>query len=363
MSQTKKKKKLRPGFIIPKVLWGLCLVASVIAGFWIARTQIVLSSAGQVDNALRDVELPEGTYKSDKKIVNVLIVGNDYRVESDGFEAPGFPDTIMIATLDMKHKNLKLTSLMRDQVVDIAGSGSEDKLNACYSPTYGSDGITVLYKTLAQNFNIRLDGYAELSFKAVEEVVNSVGGIEVELTESESSYLNSTNYIRKKKYRNVKTGINQLNGAQALGYSRIRKTVVTPTGLIDDYGRTWRQRNVVNGVFTKVKKMSPTQLMDLAQTIFQKYVKTDLKSSDILSYVKDVVMMGTTDIYQLQIPVQGYFDAPEEDYISAQGRNLGSVLLINKEANAEALDQFIFDFKGTKGQEFVYAPSGSSGNE
>ena len=348
-----KKKKKRKGKIWTKVLWGLCLVASVFAGFWIARTQIVFSSVNQdTQNVLKDIELPEGTYKSDKKIVNVLIIGNDYREETGYSSSVGLPDSMMIGTLDKKHKTLKLTSLMRDQLVQIPGYG-QNKLNATFG--YSEDGVSLLYKTIAQNYNIKLDGYVELDFNAVKEVVNSVGGIDVELTESEANYLNTTNYIKPSKYRNVKVGKNKLNGAQALGYSRIRKTVFTPTGLTDDYGRTWRQRNVVNGVFSKVKSMSLSQLMDLAQTVLSKYVKTDLSSSDIIGYIKDVVLMGTTDIYQLQIPVEGYY-SNDHDY-----GTLGDVLLPDLAANSEALNQFIFDYKGAEGEEFTYTPSGGSG--
>ena len=327
------------------------MAVSIFAGFWIARTQIVFSSINQdTQNVLKDVELPDGDYKSDKKIINVLIIGNDYR-KQDGYDAAGLPDSMMIGTLDKKHKTLKLTSLMRDQVVEIPGHG-ENKLNACFG--YEEDGVTLLYKTIAQNFNIKLDGYVEFGFDAVEEVVNAVGGIEVELTESEANYLNNTNYIQKKKYRNVKVGKNKLNGAQAMGYSRIRKTVFTPNGLTDDYGRTWRQRNVVNAVFGRVKSMSLSKLMDMAQTILSKYVKTDLTTSDIIGYMKDVVMMGTTEIYQLQIPMEGYF-TNNPSYGS-----LGDVLLPDITANSEALNQFIFEYKGSPDQEFSYTPSGTT---
>ena len=67
----------------------------------------------------------------------------------------------------------------------------------------------------------------EIGFSAFTKIVDKVGGVEVELTESEANYLNSTNYIRSKKSRNVKVGKQTLNGAQALGYCRIRKGGVT----------------------------------------------------------------------------------------------------------------------------------------
>lgn len=342
-------KKRRKKKVWPKVLWGMSLALSIFAGFWIARTQIVFSSINQdTDNVLKEMELPKGDYKSDKKIVNILIVGNDYRKETN-YTAAGLPDVMMIATLDKKHKTLKLTSLLRDQVVQIPEHG-ENRLNYTYSCSEA--GIDVLYQTIAANYNIKLDGYVELGFDAVRETIDKVGGIQVELTESEANYLNSTNYIRPKKYRNVKPGMNTLNGAQALGYSRIRKTVYTPTGLTDDYGRTWRQRNVVNAVFNQVKGMSLNELLDITQEMLGKYVKTDLSSADIAGYATDVVMMGSTEIYQLQIPMEGYY-TNNPSYGA-----LGDVLVPDIESNKEALYQFLFEYKGSKNKEFVYAPGG-----
>lgn len=349
VSKRSQKKK-----VWPKVLWGLSLALSIFAGFWIARTQIVFSSVNQdTDNVLKEMELPEGTYKSDKKIVNILIVGNDYRKEAN-YTAAGLPDVMMIATLDKKHKTLKLTSLLRDQVVQIPGHG-ENRLNYTYNCS--EDGIDVLYQTVATNYGIKVDGYVEFGFDAVRETIDKVGGVKIELTESEANYLNRTNYIKPKKYRNVKAGMNTLNGAQALGYSRIRKTVFTPTGLTDDYGRTWRQRNVVNAVFNEVKGMSLSELLNIAEEILGKYVKTDLSSADIVQYATDVVMMGSTEIYQLQIPMNGYY-TDERSYYSSSYGNLTYVLLPDIEANKEALHQFIFDYKGSKNKEFEYASGG-----
>ena len=87
-------------------------------------------------------------------------------------------DSMMIATIDIKHNKLKVTSLMRDMYVDIPGYG-RNKLNAAYS--FG--GIKLLYKTLATNFGISMDGYAEVSFDAFVNVIDQIGGVTLELTE------------------------------------------------------------------------------------------------------------------------------------------------------------------------------------
>ena len=296
---------------VKRVLYVVALIVSGALGFVAAKGQVAVLDTLDVvqrdyDTSLSKVDLSGIRVNSDDNIVNVLLVGNDYRKEN-GYSAAGLTDTMLIATLDMKHGTLKLTTLMRDMLVEIPDHGS-NKLNSANS--FG--GIELLYKTIAQNFNIQLDGYVEVSFDAFKTIVNDVGGVEIELTESEAAYLNATNYIRPAKYRNVKAGKHTLNGAQALGYCRIRKYAkgiqpVTPTGQIDDYGRTWRQRNAITSIFNKVKKMPMSKWLDIAKDVLKKNVKTDLTNKQIINYIKDVVMMGTTTIHQLQIPVNPYF--------------------------------------------------------
>lgn len=334
-----------------KVIMSFLLILSGVAGFFIAKAQVTFNNTlshinRDYDTVLKDVDLSGIKVNSDEDIVNILIVGNDYR-EEKFYEAAGLTDTMIIATMDTKHGTLKLTSLMRDMLVDIPDHG-QNKLNAANS--FG--GIELLYKTIAQNFNIELDGYVEVGFAAFEKIVNSVGGIEVELTESEANYLNTTNYISKKRFRNVKTGKQKLNGNQALGYCRIRKGgVKTITGLMDDYGRTWRQRTIIQKVFEKLKSLSLPECLDLANEVLGDYVKTDLTNDAIVNYMKDVIFMGTTEVSQLQIPIHGYFRNSYDGEYSC-----GSVLVLtdgvsserNLASNAEALNQFIFKYDSKK---------------
>ncbi len=335
---------------VKRVIFCFALIVSGVLGFMAAKAQVTMNATldqmdRTYDTALSNVDLKGIHVNSDNDIVNILLIGNDFR-EEKGYSAAGLTDTMLIATMDMKHGTLKLTSLMRDMLVDIPGHG-QNKLNAANS--FG--GVELLYQTIAQNFNIQLDGYVEVSFNAFRKVVDDVGGITVELTESEANYLNSTNYIRKKKYRNVKVGKNKLNGTQALGYCRIRKTVFTPNGLTDDYGRTWRQRNTITQIFNKVKKMPKSKWIDIAKDVLGE-VTTDLSNKAILGYIKDVVMMGTTEIHQLQIPVNPYFNGGNVP-------GVGSCLTIQKEYQADAMKQFIFEYDGKK--EFSYTPSGENG--
>ena len=152
-------------------------------------------------------------------------------------------------------------------------------------------------------FGIKLDGYVEVNFDAFVNVIDELGGIEVNLTDSEALNLRQTNYIKRRKYRSVKKGKQIFNGQQALGYCRIRHGkrqpdghypgVYTASGKGDDYGRTERQRLTMQAILKKVKQLSPEEMIELAEVIMPN-VKTDVDEQDIYSYLLAVVRMGTT---------------------------------------------------------------------
>ena len=142
---------------------------------------------------------------------------------------------------------------MRDMYVEIPGHG-HNKLNAAYA--FG--GVELLYQTIAKNFGIKIDNYCVVDFSTFEKVINKVGGVEISLEEKEAKYLNTTNYISKKKYRNVKVGKQTLNGNQALGYARVRYVVSKKYG-DGDFGRTGRQRAVLQAALNKVLQAEPNK--------------------------------------------------------------------------------------------------------
>lgn len=296
-----KKRKVGRVFLVIGIILSMALGSMAAVAKY--KADGILSLVNQdKDNALNSVDISEYDTVSDSDVINILLVGADKNLdEQDSEGAARRSDSMMIATLDMKHKKLKVTSLMRDMYVEIPGYG-KNKFNAAYS--FG--GIKLLYKTIASNFGIKLDGYAEVNFDAFIDVINAVGGVEATLTESEATNLNDTNYIRRKKYRNVKVGTQVLNGYQALGYCRIRHgkwknghypAVLTASGKGDDYGRTERQRLVVQALLKKVKSLSVDKWMELIDVILPN-VTTDLDKDSIYSYVLAVVKMGTTDIKQ-----------------------------------------------------------------
>lgn len=360
----KEKNSVKNGFKIVFML--VFLIVSGTTGFFVAKARVKLDQTlshveRDYNSKLSTVDLSGIKVKSDNDIVNILLLGNDRRDEKYYSNNRGLTDVIMVATMDRKHGVLKLSSIMRDLRVYIPEAGGYGKINA--AANY-EGGVKSLYKTLAQNFNIKLDGYVQVDFDAFKTVIDELGGVEVELTDTEMRYLSITNYIKKKKYRKgLKTGKQVFNGEQALGYCRIRKgkdmigePVVTVNGLIDDYGRTWRQRAVLGAAFEKLKTMPLTKWYEIADKVMG-HIATDLDNDQILQYIKDVATMGTTNIYELRIPYNPYFRESYKgefnDSCLVPTNGLSSSLDIGK--NKDVLNQFIFEYDGKN--EFEFADS------
>lgn len=268
-----------------------------------------------------------GEGRQEDGVYNILLLGE----EAIGMgSSRGRTDVIVIATMNTKNKSLKLTSLMRDTLVQIPGY-KENKLNTAYE----KGGLDLLYETIAQNFDIKLDGCVMVNFEKFEQIINDLGGLELTLTAGEANYLNTTNYISNPAYRKVKEGKQLLNGNQVLGYARVRKRS-TITGNNNDYGRTDRHRIVLNAIFEKCKTESKA---DLALMMFKfiPMITTDIDSKCFQMLLNNFIDMGmsTEKIEQLRIPVDGAF----EDNVKVRGM---SVLIPDLEKNIEALHSFIF---------------------
>lgn len=340
MGNTRRKRK---GKIAARIFFVLGLILSVSIGS-MAATVVHKSDSmlGLINydekDSLSGVDLSKYKLDKDTEVVNILLVGADKNNDEQDEDVDRRSDSMMIATMDIKHNKLKITSLMRDMYVQIPGYGG-NKLNAAYS--FG--GIKLLYKTIAQNFGISMDGYAEVNFDAFVNVIDELGGIEVNLTESEAKHLRSTNYIKRRKYRKVKVGKQTFNGYQALGYCRIRHGkkqpdgrypgVYTASGKGDDYGRTERQRLTIQAILTKVKTLSPEELIKLAEVVMPN-ITTDISKKKIYTYLMTVIQMGTTELHQFSIPIDGGY--------TSQTINGGDCLVPDLEANKSALKKFIF---------------------
>ena len=202
-------------------------------------------------------------------------------------------DTMMVASVDNKTKEIRMVSVYRDMLAR-QEDGAIKKANNGYFKG-GPEGAINMLNT---NLDLDIMDYVAVDFTIVAEVVDRVGGIDVELTEAEAVELNNTliecKQVTGKEADNVIAGTQHLNGVQALAYSRMRYNVG------GDYARTDRQRFVVQEVLQKVKK-NPLKINGMIDEIFPK-VSTSFSMGEVLKLATGVLRynIGETSGYPFE---------------------------------------------------------------
>ncbi len=226
-------------------------------------------------------------------IINVLLVGQDTTKEGGRARS----DAMILATVNKTDRKIILTSLMRDMYVQIPGY-SDNRINAAYA--FG--GAETLAETILVNFDVEVDGTIELDFFGFCDIIDFIGGIDMEVTEAEIPVMND--YIRglnglfgRDRETDIVTepGYLHLNGIQALGYSRVR---YVGNG---DFARTQRQRKVMMAAFEKVKDLSITEMLSFADQVLP-LVTTDLSNLELISLAASILLMDIEEIETHNIP-------------------------------------------------------------
>lgn len=257
-------------------------------------------------------------------IFNILVIGCDTRKKG----GVGRSDAMILFSVNENTEKIHMTSIMRDSYVSIPGKGN-NRINAAFA--FG--GGNLLLDTIETNFGVDVDKYVSFDFYSFIDIVDSIGGIEVEVTDAEipvlNSYvkeLNKLNGREESTYYVTQSGLQHLNGTQALGYARIR---YVGDG---DFERTNRQRTVITKVFEKAKTLNILEINDLLNT-FLPQVKTNLTQEEILSLLLKALEYLQYDLESHRLPVDDSWK-----YMRVNGM---SVLGIDLEKNQKALKGFI----------------------
>ncbi len=220
------------------------------------------------------------------ELINIMLVGQDRR---PGEKYLTRSDAMILCTFNTKDKTITMTSFMRDLYVNIPGHG-HDKMNAAYA----KGGMKLLRATMLENFAIDVDAFVEVDFSGFEKAVDVLDGVTISLTQAETEYLND--YYGW----NLTAGVNRLKGDQALAYSRIRHIGNA------DFGRTERQRNVINSIINECKSMSWSKAHELLTQLLP-LVATDMTNDQIFSYAMKLFPLLKGDIESQRIPVDGSY--------------------------------------------------------
>ena len=233
------------------------------------------------------------------KVYNIMLVGVDRRDKSWN----GNSDSMMLVSVNYGAKRVSIVSLMRDTYVNIPDVGYEKLNNA-----YARGGGPLLTQTVSNMYNVDVKDYAAVDFENMIEIVDAVGGVDLEMTDAEVEVANG--YMRDmcntlgmdgEQYVLPGGGSYHCNGVQAVAYARNRFVGNS------DYARTERQRYVISQLLKEIKSMNAAQLANFVRDVLP-LVTHNLSESKIWDLVKDAPDIFTFKFVQDRIPYDGLYD-------------------------------------------------------
>lgn len=272
------------------------------------------SGAGDSDG----VKLVNGLYHDDM-VVNILLLGVDDYQPND----PGRSDSMMLVSIDTRHQELKVTSIMRDLYVTIPGKSEPNRINTAYS----SGGAPLLVRTVEANFGIDVDRWVVIDFDAFNQIIDAMGGVEITLTQAEADLINENSGDPR---RNLSEGTFVLSGAQARYYSRIR-------AIGDDFERTERQRKVFSSIINKFKNSDIGTINNVLYNTLN-LVHTNMDKNEILGMAANSLTYMNYELLQNRIPGDGEYE-PARVQI---GGYAAAVLVPDLDACSKNMRDFIY---------------------
>ncbi|MBQ2903963.1 MAG: LCP family protein [Clostridia bacterium] len=305
----KKPKKKKHGFL-------KAIAVFVLAVFLFTSVFIFVFAAasGYTRNDLEKNEYVSSyELKSSPLVSNILLMGVDGSADSASRS-----DSMILVSLDYMHGKIKLTSFLRDSWVEIPSKGKKAKLNAAC--TYGGPQLVV--DTIEYNFGVDIDHYVMVDFEMFTDIIDSLGGIDVEVTSKEAKFINRTTRHTVESGESV-----HLNGDEALVYCRIRK-------LDSDYMRTYRQRKVITALIGQARSAGIDTLLSAMKDVFP-MIETDMSAAEItaLAYKGGFGVLAF-DIEQNRVPTDEHM---YPDTISGQW-----VEVVDIDATKDYLREYIY---------------------
>ena len=302
------------------------LIAAALIIVFLAAGLYVLVGKVYGEMNYEKIESVASSPMKEEGVTNILLIGNDSRENGED----GRSDAMILLSISNKTKKIYMTSLLRDMYVDIPGHKG-NRLNAAYS--YG--GAELLMETIEQNFDIHISRYVLVNFEAFANLVDAVGGVDLELTSKEVEYVNGylveynillgrpegTDY-----FEDTSGGMLHLNGPQALAYCRNRY-------IGTDFGRTERQRKVLTEVIHKLPQGMLTNPQELIDGLMPN-LTTNLTQTECYRLSLMAPKAVTYDIIQNSIPLEG-------TYKDATIREM-AVLEVDFEANKKFLQENLY---------------------
>lgn len=296
----KKKRRRRIGILVAEVI-----ILSVLCVFAYATVKMDKLDFNFLDEDKLEVYKDTGPY------TNIALFGLDAR-ECESIESGVRSDSMMIASINNETNEVKVVSIFRDTLLK-QQDGTFDKANAAYSYGGPQEAIALLNR----NLDLDIKNYMSVDFKALSDVIDALGGMELELTAEEVVHMNNycveTSEVTGKDYERIEpevAGTYHLNGVQATSYARIRATAG------GDYKRAERQRLVIEKIVEKAQKANLKTLDKIIDVVFPQ-VSTSFSSKDLIGIAANALsyQLGETQGFPYSIADTDVVDGYEGSYV------------------------------------------------
>ena len=296
----KKKRRRRIGILVAEVI-----ILSVLCVFAYATVKMDKLDFNFLDEDKLEVYKDTGPY------TNIALFGLDAR-EGESIESGVRSDSMMIASINNETNEVKVVSIFRDTLLK-QQDGTFDKANATYSYGGPQEAIALLNR----NLDLDIKNYMSVDFKALSDVIDALGGMELELTAEEVVHMNNycveTSEVTGKDYERIEpevAGTYHLNGVQATSYARIRATAG------GDYKRAERQRLVIEKIVEKAQKANLKTLDKIIDVVFPQ-VSTSFSSKDLIGIAANALsyQLGETQGFPYSIADTDVVDGYEGSYV------------------------------------------------
>lgn len=274
------------------------------------------------------LEASGGSLIADEEVVNILFIGTDGRSRNERARS----DVMLLISANKNTHKIVVTSFMRDIYTYIPDYGYNrlNAPNAIAGPEY-------LIETLEADFGVDIGNYASVNFYDFADIIDTLGGVDISLTNAEVDFINNVAYYGEQMALGVGSGASfldysadgmyHLNGTQALAHCRNRSSAGS------DYDRTERQRTVLTLLIQKAKSLPLTDLYELLNKVLP-LVTTDLTRADCLSLLLSSPDYLSYEVETLRIPAVDYSGAMIDGM---------SVITIDFASNAEVLQDAIYN--------------------
>lgn len=299
----------------------------------------LLAESAAMEQALKDLEEKqvveaEGEIFGDEDVFNVLLIGTDDRTKEFSDNARG--DTCMLMSINKETMSVKLISFERGMgmpILDGVYQGQYDWL----THTFRYGGADLMMREIRECFKIDVQYYVRVNIYTFMQLVDSVGGVDIELTQEEANYINHPEgtygeyHIQEMgvadQIQTVTPGVNHLNGATAMLYARCRY-------IDNDWHRVERQRNVIQAAIYQTQNLNILELNSMLDQVLP-LVQTNLTEKEITSLMLLAPRYQGITLDQMTIPVDGTYGS----MIGMGGR---SMFAVDFNQNAQILKSFIY---------------------